>query len=313
MKLKKIKKKYYLYIKNIDKVLKVKNVSSFAKLEKIKKEMPSNSYNDIEIKEYTPEINTKYENPVVTQEKERERALHQTILFGRIFKFSINNYYDLNVLLRDLTLHQLYYQQFIDLNLIKKQLVEEKRVDFFINCLDNITIKDELNLFNDILKKIEKNKNLLNSNLIESSYKSNNEKDNFLLEKLLDYIIVNKKDNFFIKKFLTIFDIDESLKKNLQKKGKLSMKKTVEEIKLDLQIERKLNKFNLLDESIFKIRNNEKLVEIKYKYNYIERNKIENIDNQYLLNTVKKYNEGNKINLKNEFNEIYVSKNNKNN
>jgi len=155
-------KKYYLFTKYIKKVLKVKNEYSFIKIQKIKKNISLNDYTyykDIQVKEFTPEVNTENENPVVTQEKERERALHQTILFNRIFKFSINNYYDLNLLLRDLTMHQLYHQPFLDSTIINKQLIQEKRELFFLSIIENITIMEDLKIFNEILKKIEKNKN----------------------------------------------------------------------------------------------------------------------------------------------------------
>ncbi len=44
---------------------------------------------------------------VVTQEKEKERALHRTVISSILYKFSLNNYYRLNLLLKDLTFNQL--------------------------------------------------------------------------------------------------------------------------------------------------------------------------------------------------------------
>jgi hypothetical protein len=306
-----MKKKYYLYTKYIKKVLKVKNTNSLLKIEEMKKEMRNNNNNRhypiIDIKEYTPKINTKNENPVVTLEKERERALHQTILFGKIFKFSINNYYDLNLYLNDLTFHQLYYQPFMDSSLIKKQAIDDKRIFILVYLKDKVIIKEELKLFNSILTKIEKNENLLDSIGVEPL---ETKKDNFLLHKLLDYIIIYKKDNFYFKKLLMIFNIDENQKKKMEIKGKMNMKKFLIETKNDLQLAKKFNKFDLLNKSTITILNKDKLDEIKQKYNFVEKKKIENTDNQILFNTVKKYNEGKSIFIK-EFSDTYVPVDNK--
>jgi len=95
---------------------------------------------------------------VITQEKEKERALHQTILFKRIFKFSINNYYDFNLLLKDLTLNTLYYQPFIDQKSIDKEIINEKKGQFLTNIKEKISDKDDLKLLKKILKKKKKKK-----------------------------------------------------------------------------------------------------------------------------------------------------------
>jgi len=245
-KLKIFKKKYNMYIKNIKKIFKIKYNSSKIQLEKIKKENSNKnfkSYNSIIINEYTPKVNTKNENPVVTIEKERERALHQTILFGKIFKFSINNYYDLNLYLNDLTFHKLYYQPFMDNKQVNKQIIDEKKGSIYIHIKEKIIIKEEFKLFNAILKKIEKNEDVLNNYLIKDI---DNKKDNFLLHKLLDYIIKSKKDNFLIKKILILFNIDENKKKLYEIKGKMTMQKFLIKTKQDLQFDKKINKLDLL-------------------------------------------------------------------
>lgn len=310
LKMKITKKKCYLYTKYIHKVFKVKNMYSSIKLQKIKKEYLNahydNKYNDVVVKEFTPKVNTKNENPVVTMEKERERILHQTILFGKIFEFSINTYYDLNLYLNDLTFHTLYNQPFTDPNSITKQIIEEKRSHLFYYLKDKIGIKDELALFNAILKKIEKNENILKKELLDLSLIS--KKDNLLLHKLLDYIIIKKKDNLLIKKLLIKFNVDE--KKKLEIRGKLNTKKLLIQTKNDLQFDKKFNKLNFLNKSISNILKNDKLDETKSKYNYIEKKKIENSDNQILLNTVKKYNEG-KTNIIQEFSDVYISRDSK--
>jgi len=75
-------------------------------------------------------------------------------------------------------------------------------------------------------------------------------------------------------------------------------------------LKKKINKFDKLNESTINILNKDNLEEINHKYNYVERKKIENIDNLFLLNTVKKYNQDEK-NFINEFNDIYVSQDNR--
>ncbi len=60
------------------------------------------------------------------RKKEKERALHRTVISSILYKFSLNNYYRLNLLLKDLTFNQLYYQPFIDKKSIQKHVLEEK-------------------------------------------------------------------------------------------------------------------------------------------------------------------------------------------
>jgi len=76
-KLKKTLYKYYLYIKYYKKVLKVKNHKIAIKIEeKMWPKKTFSSYSYSRVKEFALQINTENENPVITQEKERERALH---------------------------------------------------------------------------------------------------------------------------------------------------------------------------------------------------------------------------------------------
>jgi len=138
------------------------------------------------VKEYTPIIDTTNENPVVTEEKEKERLLHQTIIFHNFFKFSINNYYDLNLLLRDLTSHQLYNQPFIDKKSIEKYALNEKRGLVLLNIKEKITVKEELKILKKILKKIKQYKK-------NDNYIIDNNIDFYYIDKFLDYIIIKKK------------------------------------------------------------------------------------------------------------------------
>jgi len=164
-KLKRTKKKYYLYFKYSERVFNFKNAQSLEKINQLRKEFILKDHieykdrNNIKIKEYAPIINTKKENPVITKEKEKERALHRTILIDVIHKFSINNYYSLNLLLKKLTLNQLYYHSFIDKKGIQKQLMEEKRSKVFAYSKEHIYPKNDLQFLKNIVNKIKKKRN----------------------------------------------------------------------------------------------------------------------------------------------------------
>ena len=134
-----------------------------------KKFVTINKYNNVVIKDYIPRKDITNENPVVTQEKEKERALHHTVISSIIHKFSLNNYYRLNLLLKDLTFNQLYYQPFIDKKGLEKQKIEEKREFLFLNVKENISIKEQLHIFKKIFILNELNflhKTQLKTNLI---------------------------------------------------------------------------------------------------------------------------------------------------
>src|ERR1700761_9386216 len=93
-KIKRTKRKYYLYTKYYERVLNVKNDQAYKKIEKLRKEIfiLKNKNNSINTKDYTPRVNIKNENPVVTQEKEKERLLHRTVVSNIIHEFCIKNY-----------------------------------------------------------------------------------------------------------------------------------------------------------------------------------------------------------------------------
>ena len=299
-KLKKVKKKFYLYFKYYEKTLKVKDWLLYKKFEKYKKEKlyrKNHEFFDfnkkIKIKEYTPIVNIENENPVITQEKEKERALHQTILFKRIFKFSINNYYDFNLLLKDLTLNTLYYQPFIDQKSIDKEIINEKKGQFLMNIKEKISDNDDLKLLKKILKKIKKNQKFLDLNLSKSI---NNEDENenkkyYIIEYFYNYIIFSKKEDNQSKIIFKNLGLD--VKINKIKKEKINIENLLNIVKEDIKLKKKLNKYNWLNEYKQNILKEESLKEVVKKKvsNYIERDEIEKNDNQLLLKTVKKYNE----------------------
>lgn len=260
-----------------------------------------NYKNNISVKEYTPIIDTTNENPVVTENKEKERLLHQTILFNNLFKFTINNYYDLNLLLRDLTSHQLYNQPFIDKKSIDNSLLNEKRGVVLLNIKEKLIVKEELKILKKILKKIKQYKKNDNSDI-------NNNHDYYFLDKILNYIIIKKNDNYILKKILKNFNLNKA---ELKKTKKFNILNFLENIKNNIKINEKLNKNNFFNESKKNIFKKDKLEEMaNISLNYVEKNNMEKIENQYLLNTVKKYNDDKKkINWKNEFNDSFILKN----
>jgi hypothetical protein len=303
-KLKKINKKYYLYTKYYEKTLEKKELQWLKKLEKLRKisiykiKIDNNHFNkETKIKEYTPRVNTEKENPVITQEKERERELHQTSLSNFIFKFSVNNYYELNSLLRDLTLHSLYYQFFIDQKEVKKELLIEKKHEILINLKEKINLKQDLKLYKKIINKIKESEEL------HFNLQNDKKKDYYIIDKLYNNLFFKKNENEnIIKNFYKILKIKEDDKRQ-KKIENLSIKNLLKITKDDIKIKKKWNTYNWLKESKKNILNKDNLEEIENTFsNFIEKDEVEKMDNQKLLNTVKKYNEEKKKgNLVDEF------------
>jgi hypothetical protein len=196
----------------------------------------------LKIKEYTPIVNVENENPVITQEKEKERALHQTILFKSIFKFSINNYYDFNLLLKDLTLNTLYYQPFIDQKSIDKEILNEKKGQFLVNIKEKISDNDDLKLLKKILKRIKKSQKLLDSNDFKSVNVNNKNKEYYIIEHLYNYIIFSKKEDNQSKIIFKNLGLDGKNKKI--KKEKINIENLLYITKEDMKLKKKLNKYN---------------------------------------------------------------------
>lgn len=309
-KLKKTKYKYYLYKKYYEKVVYVKNNQVLKKIEKLRKEyflknVKILSKKPLIIKEFSPKIDITNENPLITQEKEKERLLHRTIISHIIQKFSLKDYYRLNFLLNDLTLKSLYFQPFFDKKGVEKQLYEDRRSYFYLYIKENISLKEELKLFKLIINKIKKNelfiKNLKNELLIPA-YKKYNE-NKFFLENLFKYLIIKEEKKKIINKFFKFNkEKDDSNIKNFFKK-----------LKKNISYKNKINKLFYFKNAKNSIIENEKLKEKKNICctfpTYIEKDELEKIDYKVLFNTVKKYNEEEtKANWKNEFSDFFILK-----
>jgi hypothetical protein len=253
-----------------------------------------NNDDKIEIKEYAPRINTKKENPLITQEKTKERALHRTIVTSIIHKFSIENYYKLNKLLKDLTLNQLYYHSFIDKKGIQKQIMEQKRDSFLISIKDRVIMKEDSQILKNIVNKVKKNIYLLNSIKKKNINYNYQNQTNFLFEKLLNYLIIEKKIkniSNIIFKVLKIKDV-----KLNKKKEKLNVNKIFRNVMNDIILKERINKLSFFYDSKDIVLKKDKIEIVKRKLfcslpKYIERNELEKMDNKLLYNTVKKYNE----------------------
>jgi hypothetical protein len=255
-------------------------------------------HNDnINIKEYSPKINTTKENPVITKEREKERSLHRTVVTNIINKFSINNYYRLNLLLKNLTLNQLYYHSFIDKKGIQKQIIEEKKSFFLTSSKERLYTKEDLQLLKNIIYKVKKN--ILFLNLIKKTTINNNNhyyyyQKNIFFEKLLNYLIIEKKIKNMSNQIFKVLNIKD-IKFN-KKKEKLNVKKVFKNVIDDINLKNKINKLSFFYESKNNIINKDKIEIIKRNSfcpspKYIERNQLEKMDNKLLYNTVKKYNE----------------------
>lgn len=315
--LKRTKYKYYLFIKYHEKTLTVKNYQSLKKIEKLRKELLFKNYNfkkgkvetkGIVIKECIKHINIKRENPVVTQEKERERLLHHTYISNIIHKFSLNNYYILNLGLKELTFNKLYYQPFIDKKSINKYIIEEKRAMFYKNIKERITFKEDLILYKAIKEKMKKIKIVKNTNKHQVDYSNTNKK---LYEKIFSYLKIEKGKKK-INNLFKFFKIKE-------KRDNKSVNKFLKNIRNDIRIKGKINILSSFHDSNDNIKNNENFSKIKKKLffafsTYIEKEKLEKIDNKVLFNTVNKYNEEKtKANWKNEFRDVLILKEKKEN
>jgi len=256
-----------------------------------KKLILKKNFDNIKIKEYSPRINTKNENPVVTQEKEKERALHRFVLTNLIHEFSINNYYTLNSILKDLTSNKLYYQPFIDKKGINKHTIEQKRYFFYNNMKERFNLKEDILFLKKLISRIKKDQHLSNS------MKKSNYNDYFINKKfiktLLDYLILEKKPKTKSNLLLKLLNMEE--KKINKKKEKLNIKKFLKDSTNHIKIKSDTNKLLYFNESKLNIINKDKLQIKKNPFcsfpEYVEKKDLEKMDNQLLYNTVKKYNE----------------------
>lgn len=326
-KLKKAKKKYYIYIKYYDKVLKIKKDILYKKKKVAYKSFFFKKKENINkfTKEFPYRKYIKNENPVVTQEKERERILHRTVFPGKLFQFSIKNYYVLNNVLKDLTFDKLYYQPFFDKKGLEKHLIYEKKNHFFFFIKDRIKAREDLLLYKEIVKEIKRNKMLfkkLKVQFLLLNHKT--DKDYFFIKKTLNYLNFEKEENkknndsFLIKKIFNKSFFKDI--KFLKKKDKLNMKLFLKKTKNDIIMKKKISQLSFFYNSKKYILNNDKIYDSKQKSynnfskNYIERSEMEKFDNKLLFNTVKKYNEEKtKSNWKSEFNKSFILKEKKGN
>jgi hypothetical protein len=304
-KLKKVKKKYFYYFKYYDKFVKIKKDTLYIKkkiafkyLFKKTLDLSLLSY----LKEFTPKKHIRYENPVVTQEKEGERTLHRTLVTNKMLYFSIKNYYNLNEKLKLLTLEKLYYQPFFDKKGLEKHLANEKKGYLYSLTKSRINVKNELYLYKEIIIEIKKNKMLLKKLKVYTLLLNYKDTENYLfLNNLLSYLKINdanelkKKDLLNVKKtFNKSFFNDTNFSK---KKEKLNMKLFLKKTKNDFKLKKKLNQLTFFFNSKKNILSNDIITDSKKKtynnltVNYIEKSKVEKFDNKLLFNTVKKYNE----------------------
>jgi len=333
LKFKKIKKKGYIILKNYEKYLKIKKKILYIKKKTLFREL---KYNKIKFykqsnkdfsKEIVLKLKIKNENPVVAQEKERERYLHRTFVPTKVLNFSFENYYHLNFLLKNLTLDKLYYQPFYDKKGMEKYLINQKRNEFHFHTKNHLNKKEDLILYKGYINEIKKNKIFLKKTKMQipSSLKNLNlvqeKKDLFIFNKLLNYIIIksDSKNNDLLKIKMIFNKIKSYDVKFYKKKGKLNMNIFLKKIKNDVIIKNKINKLSFLHDSKKKILVRDQIKEVKKKSynltsNYIEKGELERFDNKILFNTVKKYNEEKtKPNWKSEFNKSFILKEKKEN
>jgi hypothetical protein len=254
------------------------------------------------VKDFIPKKYIRNENPVVTQEKERERTLHRAFVSSKIFEFSIDNYYRLNYLLKLLTLDKLYYQPFFDKKGAEKQLLNEKKNFFHSQIKNRLYNKSELIMYKKMIYEIKKNKLFLKKmeakNLIISNNQKKENANNNFFKNYFNYMILKKegKNKDLLKLKIIFKKIKHYDKIFYKKKSKLNMKIYLEKIMNDIKIKKNINQLTFISDSKKNILNKDKIKEVKkisynLTYNYVEKNEIERFDNKMLFNTVKKYNE----------------------
>jgi hypothetical protein len=316
--IKKKEKKYYLYYKYFFKVLESKKKQLYYLKKYYIKKKHIDKDLAIKVKEFSWRKIIKNENPVVEQEKRKERELHRTVISNKIFKFSIKNYYIMNSALKTLTLKNLYYQSFLEKKNYAKYLKNEKKNHLYKNFKDRIYTKEEFNWYKKIINKIKMNKRFLTKKNITDN--KNNER--LSVNKLYNYIMNEEINNSFKLKnyIIKIFKLKD--KKIVKRKEKFNMNVFLKKANNELDVKRKTNIFSFFFESRNDIINKDVLKErnrgpSNLSSNYINRSELERFDNKLIFNSVNKYNEEDEAKIKkgfkSEFNNVYVKKEKKGN
>lgn len=312
-KIKKKEKKFFLYYKYFFKVLESKKKQLFfLKKHYIKKKVIDKDY-AIKTKEFSWRKIIKNENPVVEQEKKKERELHRLVLSNKIFKFSIKNYYLLNEVLKNFTSNKLYYHSFLEKKNYAKYLKNEKKHHLHNSFKDRIYTKEEYNLYKKTINKIKMNKKFL----MKKNIKNDKNNDEFSVKKLYNYIMNEEiKESSNLKNYIIkVFKFKD--KKIIKRKEKFNMNVFLKKTNNELDFKKKTNIFSFFFKSRNNIANNDVLTEknrgpSNLSSSYIDRSKLERFDNKLIFNAVNKYNEEDEAKIKkgfkSEFNSVYIKK-----
>jgi hypothetical protein len=233
--------------------------------------------------------------------------LHRAVVSNKIFKFSLENYYLFNLLLKELTFKDLYYHSFLEKKNYVKYLKNEKKDIIQNSFKERIKVKEELNFYKKIINKIKINKKFLKKDNIKVT--ENYEK--FSFDKFLNYIMnEKKKDSLNLKN-----NIIKTFK--IKKKEKFNMNVFLKKTNNEIEFKKKTNIFSFFLESKNYIIKNDELKDkskspSNLSSNYVNRSELERFDNKLIFNAVNKYNEENENKIKkgflSEFNEVYVKK-----
>jgi hypothetical protein len=311
--IKKKEKKIYLYYKYFFKVLESKKKTlNFLKKHYIKKKIIDKDF-AIKRKEFTWRPIIKNENPVVEQEKRKERELHRIVLSNKIFKFSLKNYYMLNAVLKNYTLNKLYYHSFLEKKDYVKYLKNQKKKHLHNSFKDRLYMKEEFNLYKLIKNKIKINKNFL----MKKHIKDIKNNDGISTKKFLNYIVNEEvKERYNLKNYI-IKKLKFKDKKIIKRKERFNMNVFLKKTNNEIDFKRKTNIFSFFFESKKHIINNDALKDknmgpSNLASNYVNRSELERFDNKLIFNAVNKYNEEDETKIKkgykSEFNNVYVKK-----
>jgi hypothetical protein len=284
-------RKIYLIFKYKEKVLKVQkkimdkklNISKILMVEKntgkgkdtvLKSDL---AINVPEIKEYTPLVDTTKENPLLTKEKERERLLHQIILLNNMLNLSIDNYYELNSLLRAFILEDVYNHTYLYTISEKESMINLKKEALLNLWSESIRIKEDLASLDEIYNEI---------NLAKKSAFIKNKEQEPLFEYIFDIFLKKNKQEFTVNDIEILLgnkeqNLDVLLKEentNLKMKSDLVVKPIIgflNMIKKIIEEKKILDNLSFFESSKKTIINRESIKDFKQTAVYIEKQDLE--------------------------------------
>jgi hypothetical protein len=200
-----------------------------------------------------------------------ESLSHKNVISKKYFIFSLSNYYKFNKLLDQLTIKKEVYKQAFAHKYKKLTPFMLKKKSIYMYIYKPFIVKEVISFFDKMLYKIKKNK----INIKNLNNKDPIKVESFVLKKIYNYLIA-KKDTGKYK-----FKVHKIIKALKRVDSKINLKENTK--KMDFY--KKSNK---------KVLNNDRLINTKGNTllvfpEYVQREKMEKLDNKLLLKTLEKY------------------------